>query len=328
MDMVIHPTKSMYITVNADDHVPFQIDAATINRTEEYVYLGAPISNNTIQRQIESELQHKTPHVLKFASFLAKNSDCPFPIKLKVWDSALLSAVFYGSETWLTETLTHTVEKPYKTTLKQLLGVRRTTCNDLAHLELGVSCAKASIHDRQTKFVKKLMERPHSYVADIVDMAIRSRSKMGLQLQSLASRDATHVLDNRQQTMDQVRASASTKKQQYANLNQSLEPSPIYRAPKGILVPEHLRTSYTRLRLSSHNLRIETGRWARIPENMRLCQCGNNVQSEHHALLSCPLTADLRNSLPRTYTNLNDLFMNEPPIVTAMLCHRVLQTLE
>ena len=35
---------------------------------------------------------------------------------------------------------------------------------------------------------------------------------------------------------------------------------------RGILyLIEHFRLAYTRFRLSEHNLRIETGRWARVP---------------------------------------------------------------
>ena len=37
------------------------------------------------------------------------------------------------------------------------------------------------------------------------------------------------------------------------------------------LVPEYNRKAFTRLRLSSHKLKIETGRWSRIPKEARRC---------------------------------------------------------
>ena len=59
-------------------------------------------------------------------------------------------------------------------------------------------------------------------------------------------------------------------------------------------IPEHTRVAFSRMRLSSHRLRIETidiiynmmsmietGRWARIPRDQRLCGCGE-VQDEGH----------------------------------------------
>ncbi len=41
----------------------------------------------------------------------------------------------------------------------------------------------------------------------------------------------------------------------------------------------------TRIRLSSHRLRVETGRWDRIPFENRTCLCGA-VQTEEHVLLN------------------------------------------
>ena len=41
-------------------------------------------------------------------------------------------------------------------------------------------------------------------------------------------------------------------------------------------VPEWQRIAFTRFRLSSHRLRIETGRWSRLPREQILCDCGAN----------------------------------------------------
>ena len=50
-----------------------------------------------------------------------------------------------------------------------------------------------------------------------------------------------------------------------------------------------------RLRVMSHSLRVETGRWSRIPPEMRLCTCDQHaVQTEEHVLLACPLSRTLR----------------------------------
>jgi len=64
-------------------------------------------------------------------------------------------------------------------------------------------------------------------------------------------------------------------------------------------IPEIYRISFTRLRLSSHRLRIETGRWSRLPRENRLCPCGA-VQDERHVLENCPLTQQLRDSHYKT----------------------------
>ena len=58
-----------------------------------------------------------------------------------------------------------------------------------------------------------------------------------------------------------------------------------------VYIPDYQRESFSRLRLMSHNLRIETGRWSRTPAEQRLCLCdGSQVQTERHVLVECPLT--------------------------------------
>ena len=57
-----------------------------------------------------------------------------------------------------------------------------------------------------------------------------------------------------------------------------------------------LRIAFTRVRLSSHRLRVETGRWARIPHDQRLCQCGFDVQTEQHVISKCSLVDGIRSS--------------------------------
>lgn len=57
------------------------------------------------------------------------------------------------------------------------------------------------------------------------------------------------------------------------------------------------RKSLIRLRLSSHRLEVEVGRWAKpnkIPYQNRKCKICNVLEDEFHFLLECPLYADLR----------------------------------
>ena len=60
-------------------------------------------------------------------------------------------------------------------------------------------------------------------------------------------------------------------------------------------IPDYKRQSFSRLRLMSHDLKIETGRRNAIPKELRLCSCPDNViQNEAHVLLYCPLSGQLR----------------------------------
>ncbi len=67
-------------------------------------------------------------------------------------------------------------------------------------------------------------------------------------------------------------------------------------------------------------LKIETGRWARITREERLCPCGDvYIQSESHILIHCEYTRNLR----ERYTDLN--FDN---ILCLMQCQNINQLCE
>ena len=81
----------------------------------------------------------------------------------------------------------------------------------------------------------------------------------------------------------------------YRNINLSYSVHSVYSSRSSILIPEVYRMSFSRLCLSSHRLRIETGRWSRIPRDRRLCPCGQ-IQDEEHVLAHCRITQHLRDA--------------------------------
>ena len=64
---------------------------------------------------------------------------------------------------------------------------------------------------------------------------------------------------------------------------------------KQYIMPEYQRVVYTRFRLSSHNLKIETRRWSRIQREHRTCTCTHGgVQDEEHVIMHCTKLNELR----------------------------------
>ena len=59
-----------------------------------------------------------------------------------------------------------------------------------------------------------------------------------------------------------------------------------------------LRNAFARLRLSSHTLRIETGRYsrARLERHERVCQIcdSSDIEDEYHFILICPTYTNIR----------------------------------
>ena len=97
-----------------------------------------------------------------------------------MWNSVVNSALLYSCETWLCESFPG-VESMYMSTIKQLLNVRVTTCNDLVLLELGVGNIKSVICDRQSRFIHKLIRRDSdnsSYLEWAIKTSMQVKSPM------------------------------------------------------------------------------------------------------------------------------------------------------
>ena len=93
-----------------------------------------------------------------------------------------------------------------------------------------------------------------------------------------------------------VSNSTRSKLVAYRTMNPGLDVHGVYSQLQP-MIPEHHRLAFTRLRLVSHKLRIETGRWARIPQDERLCICGE-IQTEEHVISNCELSQNIRDSNP------------------------------
>ena len=58
-----------------------------------------------------------------------------------------------------------------------------------------------------------------------------------------------------------------------------------------------IRNTFTKLRISDHNLEIERGRYFKIPRQERLCKVCNDIEDEAHFILKCKTNEKLRESL-------------------------------
>ena len=321
--MEIHPKKSKYMVISAQDRRPFMLHNTSIDYTGEYVYLGTPILNAPLRNHVKAHIDLKRGHLMKFYAFLKKNADAPFSVKELVLKSALSSAVLYGCESWLCNDLKPTVS-PILTAQKQLLSVRNQTCSDLVRAELGYPETKETIKEAQFKFLKKLTARADyegSPAHFAVNLARQAETSAGKCINSLLQGTANRFgVVNLEDLKSRITESESTRRKTYYELNPHLSRHRMYKEN----VPEHMRIAFTRIRVGSHKLKIETGRWARIPTEERLCECGA-VQTERHVLLSCPITEHLRGFFSEVNFSELSALMNCNPFDVARYCYLVLK---
>ena len=254
LGIVINQAKTKFICTG-NDFRSFEVGELSISKVDKYTYLGTPISIASITDQVRNHISEKNGHVLKLTSFLAKNTDAPWKVKYKVWDSAFKSAVFYSCQTWLTDNL-QAANTIFNQTLKQVLGVRRTTCNDLIYVEMGCGDAKSHIRELQRSFLQKVQSRENfngSYIAKIMKMAKDSRCPAALVLQTLLSEDAPHsfIAESQEKLKSKIMegAAMSIRRETYMSLIPELSKHPMY----DTLVPESHRLATTCIRLQSHH---------------------------------------------------------------------------
>ena len=96
-----------------------------------------------------------------------------------------------------------------------------------------------------------------------------------------------------------------TKAVTYRSINPGLKVHPVYLSHE--YIDERARITFSRLRLSSHNLKVETGRWSRIAHDERLCGCDGGVEDKSHVLLACPKTEAVRMKFNVDVTVMNDI---------------------
>lgn len=75
-----------------------------------------------------------------------------------MFDAAVTTSVLHGCESWLNCDI-KPIEKQYKWCIKQLLGVRKTTNNDVCMVESGLPSLRALIKNKQIHFFHKMSER-------------------------------------------------------------------------------------------------------------------------------------------------------------------------
>ena len=119
----------------------------------------------------------------------------------------------------------------------------------------------------------------------------------------------------------EVTTSDSSRLVLYKSINSEFKVHDIY--SKKVIVNELERIEWTRLRLSSHTLAIEVGRWnrrgrGRLPMEERLCVCGQ-VQTEQHVIEACPRTHPIRTQY--NISSMKDLLVERADY--ANVCHIV-----
>lgn len=329
--MKINESKTNFFVINGNnsDKEAMFVDDVSVSVCDHYTYLGSPFSaDGSITTSIKLHAQNKMCHALKFVSFINKNNDVPFHVKIKVFQAAFMSTILYGCESWLNGDI-KPVNKLYMWCIKQMLGVRKTTCNDLCLMELGYPTLRSLILSKQRKFFSSMWRERKDMCDDPLSHAI----KITLSNNTQTSRYVRDLINNNVHDVEnaieniklKIISSESNRVKLYNTINPDFSVHPIYMSK--IKVNERERISWTRFRVSAHSLAIEEGRWnrrgrGRLPVEERLCSCGH-IQTEQHVVEDCARTQHIRQQY--NISTMKNLLIERTDVATVCtIIHKIL----
>ena len=317
----------------------FQYRNTYLKCVREYKYLGFLV---TPSGEISSGLEDLRIRALKALAKIRKALGVQFRLNisntLHLFSYMVKPILLYCSDFWgcLKQPKNNPIERLYLSFCKQLLGVKKQTHTDGVLQELGM----IPITFYAKKMAIKNWERIHLENANTLliashKYAMKENLPWETSIRSLFS--ANGMLDlflaKVDKTEDSSRKSAANAmlKRLVDQFHQtSLEAIKTSRKLKTLSLlkeepgketyltditnPRH-RRAMTKLRLASHSLEIERGRYSQVAPEERLCKfCEQrglrSVEDEKHFLLVCPMSKELRdNFLPSEILNnhhLND----------------------
>ena len=312
--MVVNEIKTKLMVINGCevDRHEFMIDNVIVKHATSYIYLGSPFTEDgRMDSVLELHINSRISDLNKLKIFCGVNDTMPYMYKKQVLDACILSSLFYGCEAWFSWKRSK-LETLYMNAIKAILGVRQKTRNDVMLLESGMLTLNDMIRTRAKRYMNKKLvddideDTPLYKIYRLCAENNTNGYKFINECLNSEPREDLNKLRERFITMEE-----GSKALTYKEMNPDLTLHRIYSTSE--YVSEWKRVNFTRFRLSSHNLRIETGRWSRIEREERLCDCGE-VQDKLHVIVYCPKSASIRERFNIQETSLNEV-MKHPSIV-------------
>ena len=236
--------------------------------------------------------------------------------KCSVFDTYVKSILSYGAEIWGFHKATD-VESVHTKFCKNILGVKKSTCNNFVYYELGrfplnitrkLQIIKYWIKLKKSEniIIKSCLEDRENYDDDWLKNIKLELNHLGLgYIWEMEQIDAKLIKEIEQRFHD-VHA------QEIFTAIQNVSRGENYKYLADNFGTQHYLTKsinelhrkcITRIRLSSHNLNIETGRYrheSRTDRRCTLCDL-DDLEDEFHFILKCPFYNDLRVTLIKPY---------------------------
>lgn len=314
------------LTSKKSKQASFNVNNKNLDLVKEFTYLGVTLTSTGKFQSHQIKTKEKATNAL-FSINRTVNLRKLRPKQAnKIFDSMISPILTYGSEVWGVYQnhdfqkwdKSHT-ERMHLRYCKFYLGVNNKATNLACRSELGrfplniqidklalkyynhlYSLKENSIAKQALLISKQLHEHDkkcyHSYLQSLLE-TYNISMKIDAQFTNSSINKYNEVMKNHYVKAWKLSKQQSQKLSLYDSIKEHYESETYLDKIRNF----EKRSNFTKLRISNHCLAIETGRYTRpsIPLENRLCgHCSNNeVESEQHMLLHCPLYSHLRTEL-------------------------------
>ena len=291
---------------NFNDHV---LEVVT-----SFKYLGCFLSSSGSFTDCLTDLVGSARRALfGLKRYFKSNSETLPETQLDLFSSMVSPILNYGSEVWGLRKA-DLIETFHLSFLKSILGVKTSTPNCFIYGELGVY---PLIIERKTRVIKywlkiiRTINDNENYVHKIYKELLTinelhptrvtwvSQTKLLLQQCGFGYIWENQAVDNENYFLSQFkRRLTDMYLQEWHTQVEITSDNRLYKHIKSKFKIENylkinnksLRTSISKIRLSSHSFNIERGRWGpnKLLVDDRRCEVCNIIESEYHTLIKCP----------------------------------------
>lgn len=341
----------VFCRTNTNVKTLFKCGLTFITIADQYKYLGIVFNQNgSLQKAQEHQCKqaNKASHLLRR---MFRKENVQIDTALHLFDSLVNPILTYGSSIWFPYNYSNksidNIEKFFESCFSRnstiedihikfcrcLLGVHRKTMCIPVLAELGrFPLALRMLTQTISYWTHILQSKRDSFVHQVYDDMFNNPKEDSWLIfikSSLSRLGFNHVWQN-QSTFDtrklqfaiqmklqseyirfwnKAKSKGSARLRFYSNICDTYE----IQSYLTMIENRNHRTALSRLRTSSHNLKIETGRHHNIQRENRLCMVCNIVEDEYHLLDECVKFHESREKFKKDVTNIDVDYINYKP---------------
>ena len=336
--LILNLAKTNVLIYGDKKHARFTFNGEEVSVAKEYKYLGTVFSTNCRDplKKTKEHLVSKSQNALFALKSHVKNSVgqlTPY-LSMKMFDVQISPILGYASEIWFNGKEAREFEKVHLTYLKTMLKVKKSSCNNAVYAECGRFPLLLKQKVQVLKYWERILHLDQSHLVKKAYNSILSIHKQG-QINwcnsvkdVLVEMDMLGAWDDQCITLQDINIINETLHTKFMNntlediANSTKFPKlrtyklfkKDFRLENYLVEIENTKhaLALARFRISSHNLRIETGRYDQRktkPEERFCIYCRSQaVEDEQHFLLQCPLYNSERRLLLETANAMIPLF--------------------